>query len=514
MIRHARNARRLIRIALVLARHDALFPLELFGVAPISRRFARIIARRDKNKRPGQRLAEAMEALGPSFIKLGQSLATRPDLLGEEVTADLAKLQDKLPPFPSDQARAIVEAQLEAPISALYASFEDTPVAAASIAQVHFAVTTEGEEVAVKVLRPGIELAFKRDLDFFFWLAEWLERMRPALRRLKPVAVVETFADSVAVEMDLRMEAAAASELGQNFAGDPTFRVPRVDWRRTAQRVLTTERVTGIPVDRREELAAAGHDVRLILKNAAEVFFKQAFRDGFFHADQHPGNAFVDADGAIVAVDFGIMGRVDRATRHYLADMLVGFLQADYARVAEVHFRAGYVPAHKDKAAFTQAIRAIAEPILGLPLAEISLAKLLGLMFQVTERFEMETQPQLLLLQKTMLVSEGVGRKLDPTINMWELARPLVEDWMRENRGPLARAKESAETARDLIERAPLILKGLEQAAGDLAEGGVRLHPDTLEALRRDQPPAPTPQWPLWVAVVVLAVAVVVMAVD
>jgi ubiquinone biosynthesis protein len=514
MLRHARNARRLIRIAVVLARHDALFPLELFGVAPISRRFARLIAKRDKGKRPGQRLAEAMEALGPSFIKLGQSLATRPDLLGEEVATDLSALQDKLPPFPSEQARAIVEAQLEAPIRSLYASFEDKPVAAASIAQVHFAVTTEGEDVAVKVLRPGIEMAFKRDLDFFFWLAEWLERMRPALRRLKPVAVVETFADSVAVEMDLRMEAAAASELGQNFAGDPTFRVPRVDWRRTAQRVLTTERVSGIPVDRREELQAAGHDVRRILKNAAEVFFKQAFRDGFFHADQHPGNAFVDADGAIVAVDFGIMGRVDLATRHYLADMLVGFLQADYGRVAEVHFRAGYVPAHKDKAAFTQAIRAIAEPILGLPLEEISLAKLLGLMFQVTERFEMETQPQLLLLQKTMLVTEGVGRKLDPTINMWELARPLVEEWMRENRGPLARAKETAETARDLIERAPLILKGLEQAAGDLAEGGVRLHPDTLEALRRDQPPAPSPQWPLWLAVVVLAVAVVVLAID
>jgi ubiquinone biosynthesis protein len=314
--------------------------------------------------------------------------------------------------------------------------------------------------------------------------------------------------------MDLRMEAAAASELGQNFAGDPTFRVPRVDWRRTAQRVLTTERVTGIPVDRREELMAAGHDVRLILKNAAEVFFKQAFRDGFFHADQHPGNAFVDADGAIVAVDFGIMGRVDKATRHYLADMLLGFLQADYEWVAEVHFRAGYVPADKDKAAFTQAIRAIAEPILGLPLEEISLAKLLGLMFQVTERFEMETQPQLLLLQKTMLVTEGVGRKLDPTINMWELARPLVEQWMRENRGPLARAKETAETVRDLVERAPLILKGLEQAAGDLAEGGVRIHPDTLEALRRDQPPHPAPQWPLWLAVVALAVAVVALAID
>jgi ubiquinone biosynthesis protein len=509
MLRHARNAGRLIRIALVLARHDALFPLELVGVAPVSYRLARLIARRDPGKRPGERLADAMEALGPSFIKLGQSLATRPDLLGEQVAADLSSLQDKLPPFPVTQARAMIEAQLEAPIAQLYRSFEDKPVAAASIAQVHFAVTAEGEDVAVKVLRPGIEAAFKRDLDFFYWIAEWIERMRPSMRRLKPVAVVETFADSVAVEMDLRMEAAAASELAQNFVGDPTFRVPRVDWQRTAQRVLTTERVVGIPVDRREELIAAGHDTRLILKNAAEVLFKQAFRDGFFHADQHPGNAFVDAEGAIVAVDFGIMGRIDKATRHYLADMLLAFLLADYARVAEIHFRAGYVPAHKDKAAFTQAIRAIAEPILGLPLAEISLAKLLGLMFQVTERFEMETQPQLLLLQKTMLVTEGVGRTLDPTVNMWELARPPVEDWMRENRGPLARAKETAETVAHLVERAPMILRGIERAASDLAEGGVRIHPDTLQALKRAEPPPPAPQWPLWLALAVLGMAVV-----
>jgi len=508
MIRHTRNAGRLIRIAGVLARHDALFPLELLGMAPVSRRLARLIARRDKGKRPGQRLAEAMQALGPSFIKLGQTLATRPDLMGEEVAADLATLQDKLPPFAAAEARATIEAQLESTIESRFRSFDDKPVAAASIAQVHFAVTSEGDDVAVKVLRPGIEAAFKRDLDLFYWIAEWVERMRPSLRRLKPIAVVATFADSVALEMDLRMEAAAASELGQNFADDPTFRVPRVDWARTAQRVLTTERVTGIPVDRREALTEAGHDVRVILKNAAEVFFKQAFRDGFFHADQHPGNAFVEANGSIVAVDFGIMGRVDKATRHFLADMLLAFLQADYARVAEVHFRAGYVPAHKDKSAFTQAIRAIAEPILGLPLAEISLAKLLGLMFQVTERFEMEAQPQLLLLQKTMLVTEGVGRKLDPTVNMWELAQPLVETWMRENRGPLARAKETAETVAHLAERAPTILRGIERAASDLAEGGVRLHPETLEALRREAPRV-APQWPLWLTVAALGIAVV-----
>lgn len=512
LLASARHVGRLLRIAATLARHDALFPLERVEIAPVVRWLARIVSRRVPGKRPGQRLADALQALGPSFIKLGQTLATRPDLLGEEIAADLSLLQDRLPPFPAAEARATVAAELDAPLATLFQCFDDKPVAAASIAQVHFATTAEGAEVAVKVLRPGIEAAFRRDLDFFYWIARTIERARPSLRRLKPVAVVDTFADSVTLEMDLRYEAAAASELGENFAGDPTFRVPRVDWRRTAKRVLTTERVRGIPVDRRAELEAAGHDVRRILTQAAEVFFKQTFRDGFFHADQHPGNAFVDEDGAIVAVDFGIMGRLDHKTRHYLADMLLGMLTADYEAVAEVHFRAGYVPAHKSKPAFTQALRAIAEPILGKPLAEISFAKLLGLMFQVTEQFEMETQPQLLLLQKTMLVTEGIGRKLDPTINMWELARPLIERWMRENRGPAARLRDTAESVAGLMERLPAAIDGLERAAQDLADGGVRLHPATMAALRDNEHRNARPQRYLWGAVAVLAAAVLWLA--
>src|SRR5207253_1909103 len=261
-------------------------------------RITRLFRRRDaaRGRRPGERLAAALTELGPSFIKLGQLLSTRADLLGDEITEDLAELQDRLPPFPGAQARALIEEEFERPVASLFAAFEDIPVAAASIAQVHFAVTAECTEVAVKVLRPGIARAMARDLDLFLWLAHLAERTQPHLRRLKPVEVVETLAQSVQLEMDLRFEAAAASELAENFAGDPSFRVPRVDWQRTGRTVLTTERIAGIRVDDRAALIAAGHSVDGLLRNAAGAFFKQVFRDGFFHADLHPGNMFVNAE--------------------------------------------------------------------------------------------------------------------------------------------------------------------------------------------------------------------------
>jgi len=329
------------------------------------------------------------------------------------------------------------------------------------------------------------------------------------LRRFRPLAVAETLAEWVRVEMDLRLEGAAAAELAENFMGDDDiFRVPRVDWDRTGRRVLTTERVTGIRVDDREALIAAGHDPTEILANAAAVFFKQVFRDGFFHADQHPGNAFVAPDGAIVAVDFGIMGRLDRKTRFFLADMLLGFLTGDYRKVAEVHFRAGYVPESQSMEMFTQAIRAIAEPILDKPMNEISLAKLLGLMLQVTETFQMETQPQLLLLQKTMLVTEGVGRRLNPDVNMWARARPLIEAWMRDNRGPEARLRETAGDLAGMIERLPSLLVHLEKAARDLAKGGLRLEDETLSELRKGDKFGRALVYPLWIIAALLAVLV------
>ena len=509
LLRAGRNLARLSQIALTLARHDALFPLEgIAGMAPILA-LARLVRRRSPvPKRPGERLAEALQALGPSFIKLGQALSTRADLVGEDIATDLSALQDRLPPFPGAEARAMIAAELAAPVESLFEGFDDVPVAAASIAQVHLATTAEGEPVAVKVLRPGIKAAFTRDLDLFLWIADLAERTQPSLRRLKPRAVVDTFAETVWLEMDLRSEAAAASELRHNLKDDPDFRVPEVDWRRTSKQVMTSERVAGIPIDERERLIAAGHEPRKILEKAANAFFKQVFRDGFFHADMHPGNLFVAEDGAIVAVDFGIMGRLDRRTRFYLADMLLGFLTGDYRRVAEVHFDAGYVPRRQSLEAFAQACRSIGEPILERPLHEISLARLLAQLFEVTERFEMETQPQLLLLQKTMLVAEGVGRRLDPTVNMWTLARPLIEDWMRENRGIEARIVDAATDLRSLFDRLPSLVQNLERVAGTLVNEGLQLDDEALGALRERREAALLMSVPLWlIALALLAIA-------
>jgi ubiquinone biosynthesis protein len=520
LFRSVRNLARLVRIGLTLARHDALFPVMALGDrvagAALLRCLTRLLRRRGATPpaRPGERLAAALCELGPSFIKLGQILATRADLLGEEITLDLALLQDRLPPFPGAEARALIETEFGQPIESLFATFDQTAIAAASIAQVHFAVTTDGREVAVKVLRPGIARAFARDLDLFRWLARLIERTQPSLRRLKPVEVVDTLAQSVEIEMDLRFEAAAASELAENFAGDPAFRVPLVDWRRTGRTVLTTERVTGIRVDDREALLAAGHSIGDLLRNAADSFFKQVFRDGFFHADLHPGNIFVHATGALALVDFGIMGRLDRQTRTYLADMLIGFLTGDYRRVAEVHFDAGYVPKRRSLDAFTQACRSIGEPILGRPLHEISIARLLAQLFQVTAQFEMETQPQLLLLQKTMVLVEGVGRRLDPDVNIWSLARPLVEQWMRDNRGPEARLKERIDAVLATLDEIPRLVRSLDRLIGDWSQGGVVLHAESraAQAAHRARllPWLAVPLWLAAAALIMIAVALLV----
>ncbi len=484
----------------------AAAPLLRIGRALLRRRTAAV-------PRPGQRLAAAFGELGPSFIKLGQLLSTRADLFGEEITLDLASLQDRLPPFSGSEARALIETEFGGPLETLFASFDETAVAAASIAQVHFARTTDGHDVAVKVLRPGIVEAFSRDLDLFLWLATLGERLQPLLRRLKAVEVVEMLAEVVRFEMDLRFEAAAASELAENFAGDPDFRVPRVDWRRTGRSVLTLERISGVRIDDRGALTAAGHRIDGLLAKAAGAFFNQVFRDGFFHADLHPGNMFVDATGAIVVVDFGIMGRLDRATRFFLADMLLGFLSGDYRRVAEVHFAAGYVPLRRSVDAFAQACRAIGEPILGQRLQEISFARLLAQLFQVTEQFEMETQPQLLLLQKTMVQVEGLGRRLDPEINIWALGRPLIEAWMRDNRGPEARLRQRFETLAEVIDGVPRLMRSLETLVGDWSREGIVMHAETLAAQAAKQARhlaiLLVPVWLVTVSLVAIALALI-----
>src|SRR6185503_18553871 len=510
MLSSIRSIRRLILIAITFARHGALAPFEEAmvgaGLAPVVLFVIQLMfGRQVGDKRPGERLALALSELGPAFIKLGQVLSTRSDLLGEQVAEDLAKLQDQLPAFSAFQARATIETELGARIEELFSQFDDEPVSAASISQVHYAVTVpddeypEGRQVAVKVLRPGIEEAFRADIELLLWLAYLIERTQPRLKRLKPVEVVQTFAATVSVEMDLRLEAASAAELRQNFAGDPTYRVPDIDWRRTAKRAMTQERLTGIPMDDRVGMLSAGLDVDDVLAKAAAAFFNQAFRDGYFHGDQHPGNMTVGYDGAIQVVDFGIMGRLSKRTRYFLADMLLAFLQRDYAKVAEVYVDAGYLPPAKSVEDFTLALRSIGEPIHGRPLQHISFARVLGQLFSVAENFQMEVQPELLLLQKNMLMAEGVSRRLDPRLNIWTLAQPLIEQWMRDNRGPEARVTQVAEEALFMVRRFPTVMRNMDRLLHHLAEGGLKLDPEALQVINRQGS-----NWWLWIIIAVL----------
>ncbi len=463
-----RHGWRFLKVAHTLACHDALFPMAIVGKhAPalrILRRLASLTAWPTKKDdgRPGERLAAALQDLGPAFIKLGQTLATRPDLVGDEIADDLTALQDRLPPFSAAEARATIEAELGAPVDELFSSFDDTPIAAASIAQVHLATDSDGNKVAVKILRPGIEEIFRRDLEGFLWLARLMERVQPDARRLRPGAIVETLAQSVEIEMDLRLEAAAASELRENMAGEAGYRVPQIDWQRTAQRVLTLEWIEGIPIRDKKAITRAGHDLSEISERIVRVFLTQAIRDGFFHGDLHQGNFFVEKDGTIVPVDFGIMGRLSRASRRYLAEILMGFHEGNYKHVADVHFEAGYVPRDQSPELFAQALRAIGEPIAGRPINEISLAEMLAQLMATTRRFEMETQPQLLTLQRSMVMAEGLALGLDPDANMWELSRPVLEQLVRENLSPAARAGEALAILARLLRRLPDALQHLE----------------------------------------------------
>ncbi len=486
MIRAVRNLFRVVRIARTLARHDALFPLKSLHLPATAMRAVGFLAGRPRpvpNLRPGQRLTAALRELGPSFVKFGQSLSTRADLVGEDTAADLAELQDHLSPFPAPEARRIVESEFDLRLDELFSKFDEEAIAAASIAQVHHAVTSDGRHVAVKVLRPGVEQAFRRDLDLLYWLAENIERLQPAFRRLRPVDVVRTFNETVDLEMDLRLEAAAASELREHFEDEPRYRIPEIDWQRTQRQVLTAERIHGVPIDDREALLDAGHDLEDIAGRILNVFLKQVFRDGFFHADMHAGNLFVDESGTIIAVDFGIMGRLDRETRRFVAELLLAFLVGDYRRAAEVHFEAGYVPRTKSVEAFTQACRSIGEPILGKPVNEISVGRLLAQLFRITEAFAMPTQPQLLLLQKTMMMVEGACRRLAPEANFWELSKPFLDEWARDNLGADARVRDTLEEAAATARRIPGMLEKAQMVAGVLSQEGLRLHPDSERAI-------------------------------
>jgi len=396
----------------------------------------------------GAQIREALEKLGPTFIKFGQMLSTRVDLLPLEVALELKKLQDDVPPAPFEHVQEVIERTFKRPLTGengLYKSFDRKAIAAASIAQVHFAELHDGTAVAVKIRRPHIHRTIEADLSILRLLASLFERHFPEYQRLKAQCVVEEFSTSIRGELNLRAEAAHASRFAENLKALEGVRVPEVMWDFSHIEVLTTERISGIPIDERAALKAAGHDTLKLCERATTLFFHMVFVDGYFHADMHPGNIFVDKDGGIILLDFGIVGRLDLRPRRYLADMLLAFLREDYRQAAIVHLEAGYVPRNTNISAFEDALREVAVPIFNRPLADISIAELLLCMFAVTERFQMETQPELLLLQKTMMVIEGVARELADDVNIWELAKPLVSTWMMQHMGPKAKLEYMAE---------------------------------------------------------------------
>lgn len=482
---------RLARIGFVLAREGAFGSIDASAL-PLSARLAlRIMRLIERRKAGAGRLAAAMTRLGPNYVKLGQFLSTRPDIVGLAMARELESLQDRMPPFARSEAIAMIEASFAKPLESLFSRFGE-PVAAASIAQVHQASLGDetGERLlAVKVLRPGVKSRFLADLETMRFAARLAEGLGPAMQRLQPGEVVETLARSVVIEMDLRLEAAAVSEFAQNTKNDTEIRVPAIDWDRTAHDVLSCEWIEGTPLSDLAALDAAGHDRVDLARVLIQSFLNQAMRDGFFHADLHQGNLFVDTTGRLVMVDFGIMGRLGIKERRFLAEILHGFITRDYHRVAEVHFEAGYVPARHSVADFAQAIRAIGEPIHARRADEISMAKLLTLLFEVTALFDMKTRPELVLLQKTMIVVEGVARSLDPKLDMWKTAEPVVRGWVERNLGPLGlleRAGEGVKETGHFLSGLPTLLNRAETLAErvqDMAERGVTLSPETAKAI-------------------------------
>ena len=440
-MKHLRQLSRLLRIARIFIKHDLdefVTAIHVFRPYRLLLRLApwRLFVRRGLAR--GVRLREALEELGPIFVKFGQMLSTRPDLLPEDIAEELTKLQDRVPPFPGDAAVQLIEQALGGQLDTYFSEFNREPIASASVAQVHIARLHDGAEVAVKVLRPGIETIIERDLELLYLLARLAARYRPEARRFRPVEVVDEFSKTIHDELDFRVESANASRLRGNFSGSDMLYVPKVYWDLTRRTVMVLERIHGIPVGDIDGLKAAGIDMRKLAHNGVEIFFTQAFRDGFFHADMHPGNIFVSPEGQYRAVDFGIMGSLGERDKRYLAENFLAFFNRDYRAVSEAHVRAGWVPPGTRVDEFEAAIRTVCEPVFARPIKDISFGRFLLHLFQTARRFNMEVQPQLVLLQKTLFNIEGLGRRLYPDLDLWDTAKPYLERWVQEHVGPRA----------------------------------------------------------------------------
>jgi ubiquinone biosynthesis protein len=462
MTRPATHIFRLLKWGRILARHGALRAIEADrNTPPQVKRLCRI-ARLGTIQPKTPDYAGAFRAIGPAAIKLGQTLATRPDIIGTEAAHNLLTLQDQLPPAPFDLIYAQIDSSLNKPADLLFESIDPVPVGSASIAQVHRARTNDGRDVAVKVLRPGIREQFARDIETYEWAAAHLEALGGEAARLRPQLVIANLKRWTLRELDLRREAASASELKEAMVAVDGYTIPAIDWDRTSGRVMTLEWVDGIKIAKIDELKAAGHDLNKLADKLVLTFLRQAISEGYFHADMHQGNLFVRADGTIVAIDFGIMGRLDRQARFWLAEILYGLTTGNYKRVAEIHFEAQYVPSYHNVDEFATALRAVGEPTRGKPVSELSVGQMLDSLFAITRDFDMQTQPHLLLLQKTMVMVEGIATSLNPAINMWDVAAPYVREWIRGELGPEAALADGIRKQADTLKLIPDLIRRLD----------------------------------------------------
>jgi ubiquinone biosynthesis protein len=464
MTRPATHIYRLLKWGRILAKHGALRGIENDANTPLPvKRLCRVA--RIATIQPKQPdYAAAFTALGPAAIKLGQTLATRPDLIGDEAARNLLSLQDALPPERYEAIVAQIEFGLGGPIGKFFTNIDREPIGSASIAQVHRATTTQGQKVAIKVQRPGIDKSFLRDIETYEWAAAHLEALGGEVARLRPRLTIANFKRWTLRELDLRREAASASELAEVMKGVTHYEVPSIDWDRTSGKVMTLDWVDGIKISKIDELKAAGHDMPLLARRLVDAFLRQAISEGFFHADMHQGNLFVKADGTIAAIDFGIMGRIDRQARFWLAEILYGLITGNYQRVAEIHFEAQYVPDYHNVEEFATALRAVGEPMRGKPVSELSVGQMLDGLFAITRDFDMQTQPHLLLLQKTMVMVEGVATQLDPSINMWETSGPFIKEWMRTELGPEAAIADGLRNRVKTLGLIPDLIKRLDES--------------------------------------------------